>query len=410
MAEQKPLKNGTNGLVAQMDATDTLPSVNVPAINLATSGAGGVTGNLPVGNLATGTNASGTTFWRGDGSWATPTGGGDVSDGGTLTTGLTFPIAGLHILDTNATHDLIISPGSNLTADRTLTITTGDANRTLTLSGDATISGTNTGDQTITLTGDVTGSGTGSFAATIANDAVTYAKIQNVTATDRLLGRSTVGAGDVEEITCTAAGRAILDDADASAQRTTLGLGTISTQSAASVSITGGSISGITDIAIADGGTGASSASAARTNLGVDASGLLSIVAAPGADETFTGLQVTLTANENQGFGDVCYINADGEAQLGDADAAATAGVTVMCTQTVTANNPATYLMFGIARDDTWAWTVGGKIFLSTTGTTGNTLTQTAPSGTGDIVQIVGVATHADRIMFRPSLVMVELA
>ena len=56
----------------------------------------------------------------------------------------------------------------------------------------------------------------------IANDAVTYAKIQNVSATDRLLGRSTAGAGDIEEITCTAAGRALIDDADAAAQRTTL--------------------------------------------------------------------------------------------------------------------------------------------------------------------------------------------
>lgn len=56
----------------------------------------------------------------------------------------------------------------------------------------------------------------------IANDAVTYAKIQNVSATDRLLGRQTAGSGDVEEITCTAAGRALLDDADATAQRTTL--------------------------------------------------------------------------------------------------------------------------------------------------------------------------------------------
>lgn len=62
------------------------------------------------------------------------------------------------------------------------------------------LSGTNTGDQTITLTGDVTGSGTGSFAATIANDAVTFAKIQNIT-TARLLGRATAGAGDTEEIT-----------------------------------------------------------------------------------------------------------------------------------------------------------------------------------------------------------------
>jgi hypothetical protein len=60
--------------------------------------------------------------------------------------------------------------------------------------------------------------------AKIPNDAVTYAKIQNVSASDRLLGRSTAGAGDIEEITCTAAGRAILDDADAAAQRTTLGL------------------------------------------------------------------------------------------------------------------------------------------------------------------------------------------
>jgi hypothetical protein len=64
------------------------------------------------------------------------------------------------------------------------------------------LSGTNTGDQTITLTGNVTGSGTGSFAATIANDAVTYAKMQNVSAASRLLGRgSSSGAGDPEEIT-----------------------------------------------------------------------------------------------------------------------------------------------------------------------------------------------------------------
>ena len=67
----------------------------------------------------------------------------------------------------------------------------------------------------------------------------------------------------------TAAGRAILDDADAAAQRTTLGLGTIATQAANSVTITGGSISGITDLAIADGGTGASDAGTARTNLNV---------------------------------------------------------------------------------------------------------------------------------------------
>jgi hypothetical protein len=118
-----------------------------------------------------------------------------------ITTDITIPNTGLHLLDTDSSHDLIIAPGSNLTADHTLTITTGDADRTLSITAAATISGTNTGDQTITLTTDVTGSGTGSFAATIANDAVTYAKMQNVSIENRLLGRATAGAGDVEEIT-----------------------------------------------------------------------------------------------------------------------------------------------------------------------------------------------------------------
>lgn len=72
------------------------------------------------------------------------------------------------------------------------------------------LSGTNTGDQTITLTGDVTGTGTGSFATTIANDAVTTSKIANsnvtlsklvdATTNEVLLGRYSAGSGVFQEI------------------------------------------------------------------------------------------------------------------------------------------------------------------------------------------------------------------
>ena len=58
----------------------------------------------------------------------------------------------------------------------------------------------------------------------IKDAGVTYAKIQNVSASDKLLGRSTAGAGVVEEITCTTFARSILDDADEAEFRATVNL------------------------------------------------------------------------------------------------------------------------------------------------------------------------------------------
>ena len=133
--------------------------------------------------------------------------------------------------------------------------------------------------------------------------------------------------------------------------------------------------------------------------------GTVGLTAAPSADVTSSGIITALTAGENLVFGEVCYIASTGKALKADADAIATSSAIVMALATIAADASGNFILHGIARNDAWAWTVGGLIYLSTTA---GALTQTAPSGTDDVVQILGVATHADRMYFNPQLVQVE--
>lgn len=96
----------------------------------------------------------------------------------------------------------------------------------------------------------------------------------------------------------------------ASGARTNLGLGSIATQAASSVAITGGSITGITDLALADGGTGASTAIDARTNLGL------------GTMATQASTNVSITGGSVTGITDIAI--ADGGTGASDAATART--------------------------------------------------------------------------------------
>jgi hypothetical protein len=136
--------------------------------------------------------------------------------------------------------------------------------------------------------------------AALADAAVTYGKIQNVTGTDKLLGRSTAGAGTVEEISCTAAGRSLIGGADATAQRATLGLGSLATQSATVSGTHTGSSSGtntgdqtITLTGDVTGsGTGSFAATVATGAITETKLGALSVSTAKLQDDAVTGAKL----------------------------------------------------------------------------------------------------------------------
>lgn len=72
-------------------------------------------------------------------------GGGGISDGDTLSIGLTFPQNGLKT-EAPSGDTLSINANGTQTADRTLSVDIGDSDKQLEITGDATIEGTNTGD------------------------------------------------------------------------------------------------------------------------------------------------------------------------------------------------------------------------------------------------------------------------
>lgn len=123
------------------------------------------------------------------------------------------------------------------------------------------------------------------------------------------------------------------------------------------------------------------------------------------ADGKWSGIGVAGTLGETVAFGEIVYFKAaDSKWWLADADADSTAGaVRVACCVVAGAADAATtLLLFGKVRADAKfpTMTIGAPVYISTT--TG--AIQTAqPSGTDDVIRIIGYGNTADELFFNPS-------
>jgi hypothetical protein len=290
---------------------------------------------------------------------------------------------------------------------------------TLTIGASATVTGSNTGDE-------------------VAADLTTQGIIEIATVAETNTGTDATRAVSPDG----------LDGWTGSVQVATVG------------TITSGTWNG-TDVAIADGGTGSGTAAGAATNLGLGtgdspqftavnighatdttlarvSAGVASIEGVnvvrhtvdsdinmngsdltdvheididglPDTDHTANGQTTrTFNAGVTVAVGQIVYLDSTPDWNLTDADAEATSkGMLAISVEAGTATNPMRVALSGsFVRDDTWAWTIGQTLYLSTTA---GGITGTQPSGAADIVRVIGYAVSADVIRFEPSGTWIEI-
>jgi len=131
-----------------------------------------------------------------------------------------------------------------------------------------------------------------------------------------------------------------------------------------------------------------------------------SILSVPSSDLTGSGTKTTMTVDVNSvGFGAALHIDTDGNLIEADASSDAATPCQALALETGTGNK--SVLLTGFIKNNTWSLTAGSRVYLSTTS---GTFSHTAPSGSGEQVQVLGYAVSSTVLFFNPDSTTLENA
>ena len=129
------------------------------------------------------------------------------------------------------------------------------------------------------------------------------------------------------------------------------------------------------------------------------------------SDLTYSGLITNdIQAGEDVTFGNILYMKSDGKLYDADATASVSSLVFGMAVSGSSADAYPIILRSGYVRDESWDWTVGVALYLAKASGSYNSgsMTETATTGSGDQLNMLGIAYSTSSVQFNPSNVLAE--
>jgi hypothetical protein len=121
-------------------------------------------------------------------------------------------------------------------------------------------------------------------------------------------------------------------------------------------------------------------------------------------DHNYSGFYVSLTYGTTIALFNVLYIGSGGTLLLADCSSVSSSPGYFLATEAGSSGSH-NVLCIGFAKDNSWAWTPGGPLYLASSGL----MSQVMPVASGNQVQILGIAISSTLVYFNPTMATAEV-